>query len=262
MPVIHANATSFHVTDRGRGAPILFVHGFPLDHTMWAAQLAAFEGSHRVIAIDLRGFGQSDVTPGKVTMAQMADDCAALLSALGIDEPVTFVGLSMGGYVAWQFAEHHAARLGKLVVCDTRAVADTPAGVETRLKMAELVLKHGASVVAEAMLPKLFGDTTRANHPHVIDAVRQMILRAPPEGVAAAQRGMAERPDVTDKLGRIAVPTLVICGEHDAISPVTEMRTIADAIPAAHLAVIADAGHMAPMENAAAVNAVLREFIG
>jgi 3-oxoadipate enol-lactonase len=261
MKSITVNHSTFAVADRGQGSPIVFAHGFPLNHTMWEAQLAALEGSHRVIAPDLRGFGRSDVTPGKVTMAQMADDCAAMLDELEITEPVTFVGLSMGGYVAWQFALRHAARLGKLVLCDTRAVADTPQGVETRLKMAELVLKHGTISVADAMLPKLFAEPTRERHPHVIDAVRQMILRAEPEGVAAAQRGMAERPDVTGELAKIAVPTLVICGEHDAISPLAEMRLIAESIPGAKLAVIADAGHMAPMENPVAVNEALRAFL-
>ncbi|MBL8826134.1 MAG: alpha/beta fold hydrolase [Planctomycetaceae bacterium] len=261
MKMIAALQATFAVEDRGQGSPIVFAHGFPLDHSMWDAQLAGLADSHRVIAPDLRGFGRSTVTPGKVTMADMADDCAAILETLGVDEPVTFVGLSMGGYVAWQFALRHPAKLRRLVVCDSRAVADTPQGVETRLKMAEIVLKHGTESVAEAMLPKLFAPTTAEQLPQVVDAVRQMILHAAPEGVAAAQRGMAERPDVTGELPQLSVPTLILCGTHDAISPLAEMRTIAEQIPGAKLVEIPNAGHMAPMENPTAVNDALRTFL-
>lgn len=261
MKTVTLGTNRFAVDDRGSGPPVLFVHGFPLDHTMWQAQCSAFESTYRVIAPDLRGFGASDVTIGTVTMEQMADDCAAILDALGVAEPVALIGLSMGGYVAWQFLRKHAARLGKLVLCDTRAAADTPQGGETRLKMAEHVLAHGTSAVAEAMLPKLFAPSTAERHPHVVDAVRQMILHAPPQGVAAAQRGMAQRLDMTAMLPTIKTQTLVICGEHDAISPLEEMRGIAADIPGARLAIIRDAGHMAPMENPLAVNAALREFL-
>jgi len=252
---------SLAVEDIGSGPPVLFLHGFPLDHSMWAEQLSALAASHRVIAPDLRGFGASGVTPGKVTMVQMADDCAGLIDALGIQTPIALVGLSMGGYVAWQFVQRHAAKLGKLVLCDTRSVADTPQAAETRLKMAEHVLKHGTSAVAEAMLPKLFAPATYEKRPQVVESVRRMMLAAPPTGVAAAQHGMAARPDVSSMLPTIQVPTLVICGEHDAISPLAEMRTIAESIPGATLVVVPDAGHMAPMENPGVVNAALKEFL-
>lgn len=246
--------------ERGSGQPLLLVHGFPLDHSMWAGQMDDLAGQYRVVAPDLCGFGQSDVRTGTVTMSQMADDLAALLAALSITVPISLCGLSMGGYVAWQFALRHRQRLARLILCDTRAVADSPAAAAGRLKTAEKVLAEGASVVAEAMLPKLFAPATWAAQPQVVEATRQVMLRTSREGIAAALRGMAERPDVTPQLQNIDVPTLVVCGEHDGISPPAEMREIARQLPQATYVEIAGAGHMAPLEQPGPVNAAIRNF--
>lgn len=261
MPQITVNGVSLNVVERGSGTPLLLVHGFPLDHSMWAGQIEGLSSSCRVIAPDLRGFGASAVTPGTVTMEQFADDLAALLDALSIKEPIAFCGLSMGGYVAWQFALRHRQRLAKLIVCDTRAVADSPEAAAGRLKMAEKVLAEGAKVAADAMQPKLFGPNTAADHPQIVESTYQVMLRTNPAGIAAAQRGMAERPDVSSRLGEIAVPTLVICGQHDAISPPTEMRGIAEKLPNARFVEIPIAGHMAPLEAPTPVNDEIKRFL-
>jgi pimeloyl-ACP methyl ester carboxylesterase len=156
MPKVRVSEIELNVVERGNGTPLVLVHGFPLDHSMWRGQLEGLADICRVIAPDLRGFGQSSVTPGKIAMEQYADDMAALLDALGISQPVVFCGLSMGGYVAWQFALRHRARLAKLVLCDTRSIADSAEAAAGRQKTAERVLAEGPQVVAEAMLPKLF----------------------------------------------------------------------------------------------------------
>jgi pimeloyl-ACP methyl ester carboxylesterase len=261
MQRIDIGEVQLNVVDEGRGAPLLLVHGFPLDHSMWAGQIAELSRSCRVIAPDLRGFGQSDATPGTVTMGQFADDLAGLLDALNVREPVTFCGLSMGGYVGWQFVARHANRLGRLIVCDSRSIADTPDGAAGRLKTAEKVLREGASVVAEGMIPKLFSRASLDSNASYVAATREVIRRTSPDGIAAALRGMAERPDVTGQLGRITVPTLVLCGAEDAISGPAEMRTIAEAIPGAQFVEIAGAGHMAPLEKPAEVNNAIRQFL-
>ena len=251
---------ALNVAQRGQGTPLLLVHGYPLDHSMWNGQLESFSDQFRVIAPDLRGFGKSDITPGTVTMAQMADDLAEMLDSLAIREPIVLCGLSMGGYVAWQFALRHRPRLAKLVLCDTRAVADSPEAAAGRLTTAEKVLAEGAAVAAEALIPKLFARETYERQPQIVEATRQVILQTKPDGIAAALRGMAERPDVTLRLKEIDVPTLVICGEHDGISPPAEMRQIAASLPRAHYVEIAAAGHMAPLEQPAAVNDEIRKF--
>jgi len=249
------------VEDRGSGPVLLLVHGFPLDHTMWESQMEPLAHAFRVVAPDLRGFGQSGVTEGTVTMKQFADDLASLLAALDIQRRVALCGLSMGGYIAWQFWRHHAARLDCLILCDTRAAADTEQARQGRLTMAENVLRFGSPIVVEPMLPKLLAPATPQQRPEVVRLLSNMIVNSPPMGIAAAQRGMAERPDMTDLLGQIDVPTLVICGEHDTISPPEEMRSIAAAIPDSQFAVIPDAGHMSPMENPHAVNDTIRRFL-
>jgi 3-oxoadipate enol-lactonase len=255
------NGIRLATVDRGHGKPLLLVHGFPLDHAMWDAQVEAFRETHRVIAPDLRGFGRSDVTSGKVTMEQLADDLAGLVDALGVDDPVTLCGLSMGGYIAWQFWRKYASRLGGLIVCDTRAAADTPEAAAARRATADQVLAEGPATLADSMIPKLFAEITIKSSPATIEGIRRVILNADPEGIAAAQRGMAQRPDVTQMLAEITCPTLVIVGAQDVISPVDEMRAIAESVPGAGMAVIPDAGHMAPVENPEEVNRVIREFL-
>lgn len=246
---------------QGDGPPLLLVHGFPLDHSMWRHQIDAFSVSRRVIAPDLRGFGQSEVTSGTVTMDQFADDIAALLDWLNIVEPVVFCGLSMGGYIGWQFFQRHRRRLKALIQCDTRAVADTAEGVANREKLARLVLENGTEPVAAAMLPNLFAEGPTPDRQAVVEETRQAMLRTRPEGIAAASLGMSLRPDVTDILPAIDVPTLLIVGEDDRISTVEEMRGIAERIPDARFEIIPNAGHMSPLENPEPVNAAIRRLL-
>jgi pimeloyl-ACP methyl ester carboxylesterase len=247
--------------DRGAGLPLLLVHGFPLDHTMWEAQIEALGQRHRVIAPDLRGFGASGLPDGKVTMDQFADDLAGLLDGLGAAEPVVFCGLSMGGYIAWRFWRRHRDRLRGLILCDTRASADSPETAANRLALAERVLREGPLPVADAMVPNLTAEITAKTRPEVAEALRRMILANRPHGIAAASRGMAERMDMTSMLHQIDCPTLVLVGRNDAISTPAEMRSIAEAIPDARLVEISAAGHMSPMENPAEVNAAIGAFL-
>ncbi len=261
MPKISIGDIDLHYVDRGSGPLLLLVHGFPLDHTMWKYQLDGLPDVARMIAPDLRGFGRSGVTPGTVSMERYADDLAALLGALKITEKIVFCGLSMGGYVAWQFWRKHSSRVAKLILCDTRAAPDTLEAAKTRLATAERVEKTGSQALAELMLGKLFAPATAQERPVDVEATRQAILSCPPKGAAAALRGMAERPDATALLRSITVPTEVIVGEHDAISPPAEMRGIAEAIPQARFVEIAGAGHMAPLERPDEVNTVIRALL-
>ena len=261
MPFVKVHEIDLHYVERGSGKPLVLVHGFPVDHTMWEHQISALSKTHRVIAPDLRGFGQSGVTAGLATMPRMADDLADLLDGLSIREPIVLCGLSMGGYVAWQFARRYPDRLAMLIACDTRAIADTAEAAANRIALAERVQKEGPAFVAESMLPKLFAPATIASQSPCVEATRAVILRTDPKGIAAASRGMAQRPDVTAWLGAINVPTLVICGQHDAISTVAEMRGISQAIPRAKFVEIADAGHMSPLEKPAEFNAAVSEFL-
>ncbi|MGB9687891.1 alpha/beta fold hydrolase [Thermogutta sp.] len=247
--------------DTGSGLPVLLIHGFPLDRTMWKAQWEGLSNEFRVIVPDLRGFGESQVIPGVATMEMMADDLAGLCDHLGLTGKIVLGGLSMGGYVAFAFARKYRDRLAGLILCDTRARPDTPEAKENRRRVAERVRREGPGFIADEMIPRLCCEATFRNHPEVIDAIRQMMLSAPPEGVAAAALGMAERPDSTDLLATLSCPTLVLVGEFDAISPPEEMQAMAQAIPQSQLVVIPDAGHLAPMEQPDRVTQAIREWL-
>jgi pimeloyl-ACP methyl ester carboxylesterase len=261
MPQIQLQDFTCWFEDRGSGPVLLLVHGFPLDHTMWRAQIEHFGGSRRVLAPDLRGFGRSDATEGIVTMRQFADDLAALLVALRISDPVDLCGLSMGGYVAWPFFQDHRQRVRSLILCDTRAAADGPETREYRLGLAAKVVLRGPGFIAETMPKRLFARSTRDSKPDMIREIQDVIGRADPQGIAAASRGMAERPDVTPLLPNIDVPTLVVVGEEDAISTHDEMQGIARAISGAEFIAVPNAGHMAPLEQPALVNAAIESFL-
>ncbi len=255
------------VAAEGKGHPIVFLHGFPLDHTMWESQFDSFASSYRVIAPDLRGFGGSTLPtpePEKAVsmMAEMADDVVQHLEWLEIKEPVVVCGLSMGGYVAFEFWRRHRTRLAGLILCDTRAAPDTPEAAQGRHETAAKLLAEGnTESLTAGMIPKLFAPLSIEKQPDIVEKTRQVMLATSPVGAAAALRGMAERIDFRPKLANMTQPTLVIVGEHDAISSPEEMRSFAEQIPEATLEVIPRAGHMSPMENPGPVNAAIRKFL-
>ncbi|HEY0982484.1 MULTISPECIES: alpha/beta fold hydrolase [unclassified Schlesneria] len=261
LRTIDVAGVRYRVSDEGTGPVLLLVHGFPLDHTMWKAQIDEFSKTHRVIAPDLRGFGGSDGHLYSVSMAQFADDLADLLEGLNADRPITFCGLSMGGYIAFQFALRHPRWLSRLILCDTRAAADAPEAAANRLKMADIVTKQGPEPVVWAMMPKLFAPQSAQQRPALVDEVRSTVMATSPVAIAAAHRGMAIREDMTGMLPNLHLPTLVIVGEQDLITPAAEMKSVAEALPNARYEQIPDAGHMAPMENPVAVNQAIRRFL-
>lgn len=265
MKQIDIAGRALAVRDNGQGQPVVLVHGFPLDGRMWSGQIEALAATNRVITPDLQGHGESlladsDDSP-VTTMAQLADDLAAMLDALAINEPVCLCGLSMGGYVAWEFWRRHRPRLGSLVLCDTRAAADTPEVIDVRHATAARLMVEGPGFLAEAMLPKLLAPHTLSDNRDLVAELTAMISENQPLGLAAALRGMAGRADASSWLAEIDVPTLVIVGEHDQISTVAEMRTIAAALPDARLVEVPEAGHLAPLENADVVNNALAQFL-
>ena len=247
--------------DAGQGDPFVLLHGFPLNRSMWKAQLDEFSETHRVIAPDLRGHGGSTVTEGTVTMKTMAYDVAKLLEAVGVDAPITLCGISMGGYVAWELWRQHRDRLAALILCDTRSIADTVEIARARQMMAAQVVEAGPQMAVDAMLPKLLANQHYETRPDLVETIREMILATNPVGIAATQRGMAERIDMTAQLSEIDTPTLLLCGSEDSISPPAEMLQIAEAMPNASFVAIETAGHLAPLEQPAATNAAIQSFL-
>ncbi len=235
-----------------------------MDHLMWAEQIEALSREFRVIAPDLRGFGKSTLIEGDadtgVGMESYTADIVGLLDAIEVREPVALAGFSMGGYVAWQFALRYPDRLRGLALCDTRAVADTEEARAGRIKMAEAALAAGDASPALGMIAKLLSAATQERRPEIVAQVRAMIQRQSHEAIAAAQRGMAVREDVTSRLAAIKIPCLCLVGAEDAISPPKEMRQIADSLPHAKFLEIPNAGHMTTVENPGAVTSALGDF--
>jgi pimeloyl-ACP methyl ester carboxylesterase len=245
--------------DVGSGDPIVFLHGFPHRRSLWAPQLGALVDRARCIAPDLRGFGESQAL-APYSMDRYADDVVELLDHLRLERAVV-CGISMGGYVAFALWRRHPARVRGLVLMDTRSGVDSPEAVLKRRDMIALARQRGSGAVADAMITGMVGRSTREKCPEVVDAVHSMLESAPVEGVVGALEAMISRADSTPTLGTIDVPTLIVVGEEDALTPAKESRAMHDAIPGSTLEVIARAGHVANVERSAAVNHVLSEFM-
>lgn len=248
--------------EAGAGLPVLLLHAFPLPGAMWDDQIAALAGSYRLIVPDLSGFGASQGVPpdGVCRMSDLAADAVALLDQLEIGRAV-IVGLSMGGYAALALAEGAPERLRALVLADTRAGADSDEARQRRIETARKVLEEGTGFLAETLPPKLLGPATREKRPEVVTRVERMIREAPPAGVAAAQRGMAQRPDRTRVLPGLDVPVLILVGEDDELTPPAEARAMEREIRGAELVTIPEAGHLANLERPEAFNEALDGFL-
>ncbi len=238
---------------------LLLVHGFPLDSRMWSAQLEGLAGEARLIAPDLRGHGRSDAPAGPYTVEGHADDLAALLDLLGIEQAIV-AGLSMGGYVAFAMWRRHAARVAGLALLDTRAEPDTPAGRANRDAGIALIRERGVPALADDLLPKVVAPVSLRDGV-LTGRVRTMMADQPALGMIGALGALRDRPDSVPTLATISVPCLVVVGAEDQLTPPEDARKMAARIGGADMAVIGDAGHMSPMENPAAVNEVLTTFI-
>lgn len=248
--------------DLGEGPAVVLLHGFPLDRSMWRAQIDRLSSTYRVIAPDLPGHGESPVLGVTPTMESMAEAVVALLDSLGIAEPVVLGGLSMGGYVALAALANHPGRFRALMLLDTRATADTPEAAANRESLARKVEEAGdARLVADAMRPKLFAPSTIEQAPELVESTVSVMSRAPAAGVAGALRAMASRPDRTKTLRDSGLPTLVLVGAEDVITPPDEMKAMANLLPIAQFQIIPGAGHLAPLERPDECNIAMLAFL-
>lgn len=250
---------SIGYSDRGIGAPLLFLHAFPLNRTMWAAQEEVLSRQYRVITMDLRGHGESDAPLWRFSLEQYADDVAGLLDHLSIEQAV-LVGLSMGGYVGFAFYRKYADRVRALVLADTRAQADSEEGRTGRFNLAQTAFRKGPGAVADIMLPKLLGATSLKTRPDLAGHIRRIIEGNDVSGMIVDSMAMADRPDSLPLLPRITCPTLAIVGDEDQTTPLAEAELIAEGIPGARLAVIPGAGHLSNLEQPERFNEVVGKF--
>jgi 3-oxoadipate enol-lactonase len=246
--------------DIGSGPSVVLLHGFPFNRSMWREQVEELRQSHRIIVPDLRGHGESAVTPGPATMESMALDVASLLETLNISR-ATIGGLSMGGYVALAFYRLFPLRVRSLVLADTRPQEDTDEGKQNREQQAEKAIKEGMEGIADAMLPKLLAPETVTERPDIVRRVREMIVGTEPEGAASVLRGMAVRKDNTSFLSRIIAPTLIMVGSKDAITPVADSELMHREIGGSRLRIMEGAGHVSNLERSEDFSRELVKFI-
>lgn len=253
------NGIRLAYTDAGTGTPIVLLHAFPLNRTMWEPQFAPFSTNFRTIAVDLRGHGESNGNHAPHTLEDFATDMKHLLDHLHIQKAI-FVGLSMGGYILMAFYRLYPDRVKGLVLADTRAQADTPEGRAGRFEMIRTAETRGAAAIADIMIPRLLSAHTTKTNPGLVSNVRGMILHTPVETIVADLRAMAERPDSVPLLATIARPTLLLVGELDQGTPPSDARLMAEHIPAAQLAVLPAAAHLSNLEAPEAFNQAVLSF--
>ncbi len=259
MPKANVNGTELHYQDTGTGKDVvLLLHAFPLHSGMWKRQIAALEKRHRVVAPDYRGLGKSAARGEPSTMETLAQDVRALLAHLRI-ERAAVAGLSMGGYLSFELYRQAPGLFRGIALCDTKAGADTDEGRATREKFAQTAIEKGLGWVGDEMVPKLLRPQP---DPDAVKEVRALVNGGTPAGVAAAQRGMARRPDSTPTLAAITCPALVVVGEQDGLTPPAESEKMAAGIKGAKLVKIPNAGHLPCIENPEPFTNALAEFFG
>ena len=245
---------------RGSGPALLLLHAFPLGLAQWDEQARALSGAFQVVRFDARGFGGSPPGDGLLTMERIADDAVGLLDHLDVSRAIV-CGLSMGGYAAFALVRRHADRLKALVLADTRAGADSDAARAARAAQADKVRKEGSASIADAVLPKLVGETTHAQRPELVARLKETIAANPPRGIADALAGLAARADSTSTLREVRVPTLVVCGAEDVLTPVSESEALVRGIAGSQIQIIPGAGHLSSLENPEQFNLSLRKFL-
>lgn len=258
MPTLRSDDAQLFYEIKGEGRDVVLLHPFPLDHNFWSGAIKPLSTRYRVILPDLRGHGESELGSGPATMQKHADDLARLCRELRITKAF-FAGVSIGGYILFEFWRRYREHVGALVLANTKASAETPQSRAARLEAAEKVLREGVSGFAEEMAAKLVSSATRTNRPDVVDAARSMIQKMSPEDIAGVQRGIADRPDSISTLATITVPTLILGGEEDTL-PVSDLELMRQQIRGSQLKIIPGAGHYAAMEKPQEFGQLLRTF--
>lgn len=257
---VNVNGVRLGYEVEGHGPPIVLIHGFPLNRTMWRPQVAALRDRFTVIVPDLRGFGESEVPGDHLTMDTYADDVVGLLDRLGYDR-VALGGCSMGGYVVFRVLARAASRVGAVLIADSRAGPDSEEGRERRYAAITRIQTEGPAGFLGEFTAQLVGPTTKARRPAVVEAVRQIVGTPPAASLAAALAAIATRPDSRPMLASVEVPALVTVGEEDTLTPVSAAEEIVSGLPSGRLVTIPAAGHLANLEAPDAFNQAVGEFL-
>ncbi|MBV8050062.1 MAG: alpha/beta fold hydrolase [Acidobacteriaceae bacterium] len=243
----------------GSGPPIVLLHPFPANHQLWYPCVPALQQRYQLILPDLRGHGDSEAGEGPATMAKHAADLARILDAEQVARAI-FVGVSIGGYILFEFWRKYRLRVSGIVLCNTKAAGETAASRAARLQAAADVLERGTEPFFESMVTKVFAETTRRTRPDLIEGALAMMRKMSPEDVAWVQRGMAERPDSVETLKTVNVPSLIVTGDEDGLTGASEAELMRRNIAGSEMIVVRRAGHYSPWEQPQEVGRLLRQF--
>lgn len=248
--------------ERGEGTPIVLIHGFPLNRMIWEAQWEGLDKQARIIAPDLRGFGESEMVTGTPTeVSTYADDVREFLDAIGVREPAIIAGLSMGGYVAMAYLRRYPDRVKGVILANTKATADTIEGKAGRDKNIAVAESKGSEAIAEGMLPKVLSPKTYESNPELVAQVKQIMVSSTVPGIVGALSAMRDRPDSTPTLLEFSQPVLIIAGADDQLMNAADQENMRQAARNSTLVTVPDAGHLTPMEQPAAFNAAVAEWL-
>jgi pimeloyl-ACP methyl ester carboxylesterase len=260
MPTIKSNDAEIYYEVHGDGPPVVLLHPFPANHELWLPAAQPLTMRYRVILPDLRGHGASEAGEGSATMEKHAADLVRVLDDAQVGR-AAFAGVSIGGYVLFEFWRRYRGRVASLALIDTKAPSDNDQARANRLQSAADVLEEGVEPFIDSLVPKLLGETTRRTRPDLVEAARKQMLKMSPQDINVVQRGMAERPDSVPTLKTINVPTLVVVGDEDTATPSAEAEVIRQNIPNAQLHTIPRAGHYAVWEQPEDAGKLLRQFL-
>ena len=259
--LIIANGTSICYNDLGEGTlPLIFFHGFPFNKSSWDPQMNQLKKAHRVLSFDLRGYGKSETGSERFSMDLFADDLVAFMDALKIEQAIV-CGLSMGGYILLNALNRYASRFAAVVFADTQCIADTPEGREKRHQTAAQVAKDGMNGFTEGFIGNIFSPKTLDARKDIVEGMRQMVNAARPAVVVKTLMALGEREETCSTLGDIKVPTLILCGEDDKITPPTQADKLHKGIAGSELNIIENAGHVSNIEQAEVFNSHVESFI-
>lgn len=247
--------------ERGDGMPIVMIHGYPLNRMIWEAQWEGLADQARIIAPDLRGFGESEMVDAPTEVSTYANDVREFLDAIGVHEPAIIAGLSMGGYVAMAYLRQFPDRVAGVILANTKATPDTIEGKAGRDKNVGVAKEKGADAIAEGMLPKVLSPKTYASNPELVAQVKRIMASATVPGIIGALEAMRDRPDSTPTLLEFSQPVLIIAGADDQLMSAADQQTMKEAARNSTLVTIADAGHLSPMEQPTAFNGAVAEFL-
>jgi 3-oxoadipate enol-lactonase len=257
---IKGNSVRYYDEGPPDGQPIIFIHGFPFNKSMWNAQVQAFESTHRVLAYDVRGHDGSSAGTAELSLEQFGDDLIAFMEALSVTDAV-ICGLSMGGYIALNVLGRDQGRFRALVLCDTQCKADAPEAREKRIKTIASIRLSGLSKYADESVANLFAPITHSNKPEVVSFIKDTILRTNADTICKTLQALADRKETCGNLSQTKLPVLIMVGQEDKVTPPELAMQMHQLAPNSQLETISAAGHLSNLENPEAFNATLKAFL-